>query len=192
MQLINGLLDGLYNLPPIIVLLVGWALTPGGMFLAALIGESRILYLGRGQSRMFFPGDLGLGIVLMAVARSPQSTLRPGIAIVLAMLVLLTCRHFDGRRYRTRSNRSPTKIYHDLVGYLLMTFLISAKGLPYLWNAISTWSWDTNWLLVLLGGGVWLGGAAWDAMHPHWADFYRRHPDDWQPIWRTRRIKKYL
>ena len=50
-------------------LVIGWVIWPGSFFLVALIGESRVPSLWKNQSKAFFPGDLTLPVMWIAMLR---------------------------------------------------------------------------------------------------------------------------
>ena len=196
-------LDWFYGLSWPIILAVGWVLTPLGLFAVALIGESRFLHLGKGCSRMFFPCDFGLGIMLTGVALLTQKgDLRVNVAgalsafVIGAAIFLINRLKCDAPRYPKRSRNSPTKIYHDLVGYwAFASLLITPISSPVAdWIMGRGWSLSLSWtwLVVLLGLVIWQGGAVYDSVAKNDTDenLLLRHPSDWQPIWRTRRISK--
>ncbi|MBQ6605612.1 hypothetical protein IJH66_01365 [Candidatus Saccharibacteria bacterium] len=180
-------------------LLVYWLIWPGLMFLVAAIFESRAVYLGKGQSRMFFPGDFFLGVWIITFmvmdARYPVQldwAFTPTYWLIVAavfIVVMIGVRIPDSNRYPVRSANSPTKLTHDFIGYFLSPFLISGFGVPQLVYPFVNFdhlklTWKL-WALVFGCFAVFLGLIIYDCSNPPTKiDMLRRHPDDWKPIWR--------
>lgn len=183
---------------PVLLLLIIWAIYPGTMFLAAWIGESRRLPLGKGQSKMFFPGDLLLGVgivlltkidavVLMTWSERTQSAF--GMVVSFAtFLFAVRERVLERDAYDPRSIKSPTKFVHDLMGFFLAPWILLMQGLPALWNLFTvqgalaqTWQY---WLGFLAATAGFILCMYYDAKHPATEEeIYLRHPYDWRPIW---------
>lgn len=186
------------NYSPIIMVLCYWIFWPGLMFIMAPIFESHKVYLGKGQSRMFFPGDfmLGIGVVLLIgicahnkieceFIYGPWYWVITGcIHLVIAFII----RGIDTKRYPKRSRRSPTKIAHDFCGFFVSFWLLAAIGIPQLIWAIFTKCFSncmTEWLVFLAVALFFIAMIIWDVSHPASSkDLLLMHPDDWKPIWK--------
>ncbi|MBQ9017346.1 hypothetical protein IJ103_03880 [Candidatus Saccharibacteria bacterium] len=212
MALLNGFLSWFFSLNPITIMLIGWALLPFGLFLTALVGESRILQIGIGQSKMFFPGDFSIGIILAGLGSLYQtteqiwsrSTVWSLVSVGIPLFVFLLQRLVtDAPRYARRSRYSPTKLYHDIVGYLLCAFLVTNRLVPeFIYLIRHPSSYSGKWTIIFTTGSFYLGCAVYDALHPKKSALGNhdlipedalmelRHPSDWQPIWETRKIQK--
>lgn len=140
------------------ILLVCW---PGTMFLVGIIFESRLLPLGKLQSRAFFPGDLTLAPAMLAFLRMYEATgvlMLAGnkawwwcvVAIMLPIAFFLRrgdCGNyqecFSGEQNKVKRKGqwqrliwSPTKVWHDLCGYFLIPTLLVGLGVPQLLAAL--------------------------------------------------------
>lgn len=120
----------------LLVLLLWLFFWPGGMFLIGLIGEKRLVPIWKHQARAFLPGDMMFGIIVVAfggvfsaiatrtgtimLEKSANSvwSLLPAFVVALAVYFILHNKEKDD--YKVRALHSPTKIAHDLVGYILM------------------------------------------------------------------------
>jgi hypothetical protein len=151
-DILLGFIDWFYGLPLSVwaILLLGCMITPGMMFVVAGIGESRRLLVWRGQSRMFFPGDIGLAFVLAGIMLLTQelklrasvlSVAAAGFAGIVVPFVMMFIA--DGPRYPKRSRRSPTKLYHDIVCYGGYLFILLASGLNVVWTTFQRMHWSS-------------------------------------------------
>lgn len=168
------------------------------MFAVAAIFESRKVYLGKGQSRMFFPGDFMLGIaVVMFIGMHAKNPIENVIiylpfywmaGAILHALIALVIRKVDVARYPKRSRNSPTKIAHDFCGYFVCTWLIAALGLPQLLWCIKTSSFaksSMEWIIFAIASAFFIAMTIWDITHPATSqDLLLMHPDDYRPIWK--------
>ncbi len=128
--------------------------------------------LWRGQYRALFPGDLGLGLALVAGVALMWSTndttpwwwklvsliLGLALGIVLFLFQISPEEKVDGRMF------APTRIWHQL----FIWGLISAGALAYELPAIglAVWHWRMSYLepllLMALGLAIWIGCSRWD------------------------------
>lgn len=184
-----------------LLLLAFWLIWPGLMFIVGFIGESRLVPVGRHQSKAFMPGDLMLGIMVLALislyAYKPEAPDWWGflgawwiaIAVVMALLALLARAH-DVTSYPTRAGNSPTKILHDVIGYFLIPMILVGMGIPKLVAGIMR-----GGEFYLPGWAVFLSALAFymlcvfvdikKGVTPE--DIRMRHTEDWQPIWQKSR-----
>ena len=173
-------------------LLVCWAITPGMMFLVALLFESRLLPLRPSKQLLsFFPGDLFLGIMVAGVvwsaARLPEGDRILGpmkvnsLVVQLAILGVVTAvayaQHSSEVKagvYPPRAVNSPTKIYHDVVLYVGYGYLAASSCI---FNVVSH-NWSALWWL--LAGVPWIALVWWDTIHRNPKS---AHVADWEPLW---------
>lgn len=189
---------------PYLMLLIVWVFWPGLFFLVGWVGESRVIPLGRGQSRMFFPGDLMLGVCLVdligmnancpVIWEWPKAWWWPLICAAFALLVLYLVRtRFDAVYYPLRAANSPTKWTHDLVGWCFFPFILAYLGVPQLLalllNPLSIVFTGAYWVIIALAIVFDVGCIVYDSKHDalfggmdELMEF--RHPQDWKPIWK--------
>ena len=180
---------------------VAWIIWPGLMFVVGAIFESRIVPIGKSQSKMFFPGDLAIGIMFVAfismydktgaripMVDSPYWWLP--LATVLAV-VALRVRRSDVLNYPLRAGKSPTKITHDIMGYFLSPLVLIGLGIPQLGMLEEEGIFAATrmgWFAVAMSAVLYLFCTALDAITFYdSSDIASRHPEDWVPIWRNRR-----
>ncbi len=193
-NLVELLLSCPYN--KISMLLVLWLIWPGTMFVVGFIGESRIIPIGKHQSKAFFPVDLSLAVMFLALlslhTRTYQNPEWWGYDPILVMVTVIAMsgiatigREIDLRHYPTRAGYSPTKITHDLFGYWLIPSLLLILGLPQLVDLVigaeeSLLSWVTFAAALLF----YLLCVAIDFKKGATAvDINARHTKHWHPIW---------
>lgn len=186
------------TLGPLVLLLIYWGIWPGLMFAVAGIFESRPVYLGKGQSRMFWPGDFMLGLVFVMViglhAKNPiaWSFCHSAWYYLLTALVHAIIAWFgripDGKRYPVGSRNSPTKIAHDFCGYFLSAWLLTSFGIPQIVWSIKTTSFSKcafEWTVIAVAAVFFLAMTAWDITHPPTSEErLLMHPDKYYPCWR--------
>lgn len=214
MQFINKLFDGFFSINPWLMLLICWAIMPGGTFAAGIIGESRFLPLGEIQDKKFFPGDLAFGLIMSQLAvihRASAGAVEKCnwgrslwwflVAFSFAVgLFLLARLKFDAPNYPERAQISPTKLYHDIVGYFGVSFVLVFRGLP---EMISGFNFQAKFNPVVMSLKPWLiivfaiafyaycGACEEKRRVPVNAEMIEeRHPSDWAPIWETHKIKE--
>ena len=177
-----------------------WSFWPGAMLLAGPIFESRIVPIGKHQSKAFMPGDLTLSIMFVSLLNIHERTyqdknwwgyspiLYTGVFAIMA-LVALILRANDVANYpNKRSAMSPTKIMHDVVGYYFIPAVLAALGLPQLIDCIICGDIAqnlTSWLVFGTALFLYTACVIYDAIRPATAeDIKLRHPPNWKPIWR--------
>ncbi|MBR3256289.1 hypothetical protein IKG10_01305 [Candidatus Saccharibacteria bacterium] len=181
-------------------LVIGWAIWPGSFFLVALIGESRVPSLWKNQSKAFFPGDLTLPVMWIAMLRlnfgenmliGPLTSIISLIALFVIELVIFyvmtKVATEDRKNYPDRSANSPTKIYRDLIGYYIFPMSIAPHCIFYVASHVENrvWpSWSLLWVIVPLVFYVLC--VIYDMRKGFTAeDLETRHPSDWKPVWET-------
>lgn len=183
-------LDAICELPPFAVVLLGWLLTPGMMFLIGIVCEKRILPIWNGQSRAFMPGDLFLGPTLgLAVAQVPllpkagwwQSWLWPYAIVVLSIIAIMFQRLVgDAPAYAKvegATANSPTKWYHDLMLYGVLGISMAVIALPVL--VMAPWNtWQKYAMLATFA--VWASCLVYDGIHPERMVRQWMHPASWR------------
>ena len=177
------------------LLLLFW---PGLMFVVGFIGESRLVPIFEHQSRAFFPGDLSLPIILLALFSLHRRTYQRkgwwGYFPAFFALVFLTMipialffRYLDSAHYPNIAMYSPTKIVHDVIGYYLYPAILIVVGFPQLVDCIfkKDRSSMVNWIVFFLGLAFYFVCTFIDMAHPATeADVIARHPVNWVPIWK--------
>lgn len=185
----------------IIMLLISWMLWPGLMFLIGAIGESRLVPIWDHQSRAFFPGDMVFGVLFIALiamfsrAQSDDSLSKVPtgitnvcccIAILFVIVVLIPYLYRDGLNYPIRARYSPTKITHDLVGYIILpTILLFLTFLQiYIQMELVKGIYLREWLIAVAAIAFYVICVAVD-IKQGWTDLdvMMRHPENWSPIW---------
>lgn len=183
---------------PVLMILIYWLFWPGLMFLVAAVFESRKVHLGKGQSRMFFPGDFMLGIIIVMIIGMHAKNPVGYIAIHLPFywmagaifhgLIAFAIRTLDIARYPPGSRNSPTKLIHDFCGYFFCAWLIAGLGLPQLSWCIKTSSFTscaTEWIIFIIAAAFFIAMTIWDITHPATRrDLLLMHPDKYHPIWK--------
>ncbi|MBR5669669.1 hypothetical protein IKX12_01145 [Candidatus Saccharibacteria bacterium] len=188
-----------YN--PIIMLLICWLFWPGSMFFSAAVFESRKVYLGKGQSRMFFPGDFFLGVTIVAIiganAKNPVGWTQVDEPIywlatgILCAAIAVAVHIPDAGRYKAVGSRtSPTKLTHDFFGYFICPWLMASRGLPELFWCVETLDFSKSpveWIVILVSFSSFMAFTVYDIKHPP-TDEQRllMHPDKYRPIWKKR------
>jgi hypothetical protein len=193
---LDGLMEFYQFAPwhPLIMLILFWVFWPGGMFIVARLVERRSVYLGKGQSRMFFPGDFMLGLAVInfigmyakidsdlgptikAVYSWKYWALTAAIHLVLAILIRIP----DCKRYPKYSANSPTKLAHDFSGYFVCFWLIASLGLPRIAWAIkySFASAKGHWIIFAFAAAFFISMTVYDLTHPASdADLLLMHPE---------------
>jgi hypothetical protein len=177
------------------------ALSPLGMILVGIIGESRMIPMSPDKQFLsFWPGDgyLAVGVAIFwAIARNLpngshwSNSTRFRLAVVVVWIVVATALTFlewKGGIYPTRAIFSPTKLYHNGLLYIgygsiavtsVVTVLARApwKSEPVLWPMFLVAT------ICFVRWGVWVvqdstltrDTALYKARHAHVAD--------WTPVW---------
>ncbi len=183
---------------PLIMLIVFWLFWPGIFFVVAPIFESHGVYLGKGQSRLFFPGDFLLGVMVISLvglcADNPVGWaffsddywyfLCLGLFLITGFL-----RHIDTQRYPVGSRNSPTKLVHDFCGYFICGYLIIGFGVPQIaWTIANPATFMPNiglWRIFIMAMLIFGLLGLYDLKHPPTKQqLLLRHPDKYKPCWR--------
>lgn len=187
----------------LIGLIIAWLIWPGLMFVVALIGESRVLPLWKKQSKAFIPGDLALSIIVLNCYAFWHSEYAPGaknfwykftftpwVTVLIGVLVVcigVFLHTNDCKNYPKRAANSPTKWVHDIMGYFVLLFLIawfvpSTIFVEFTVYGITNVLWGAFYVfMIILDMSIGFNNET----------VYARHPSDWQPIWKTKKIVKY-
>lgn len=185
-----------YN--PAILVLLYWLFWPGIFFVVAPIFESHPVYLGKGQSRQFFPGDFALGSAIIMLiglyAKNPAGYAElyisryPFASALIQAIIVLFARIPDCARYPLRSRSSPTKITHDFCGYFVCGWLLIWYGIPELIWCIQTASFGltpVEWIVIGASAVLYISMMVVDASHKFTReDLLKMHPDDWRFCWK--------
>ena len=181
-------------------LVIGWAIWPGSFFLVALIGESRVSSLWKNQSKAFFPGDLTLPVMWIVMLRLNfgENMLIGPLTLIISLIALIIVEFVifyvmdrvateDQKNYPDRSEDSPTKIYHDLIGYYIFPMSIAPHCIFYVASLVENrvWpSWSLLWVVVPL---IFYVLCVMYDMRKGFTteDLEARHPSDWKPVWET-------
>lgn len=177
------------------------SLVPYFMYVIAYIWESRTPGYGKGkvpvwkgQSRAFLPGDFGLALFLaigldLYTLGDVFQWMTSYVYIVLAGPVFATIVFTVGRKvlynpndYTPEAWRSPSKLWHDGVMFILVAALAAVFALPGYFSHFNV----SN--VVLIGFGLsglilWVLGLAYDAWKKQVPNQYQ-HPSTWKPIWK--------
>lgn len=184
-------------------LLLSWLIWPGLMFVVALIGESRILPVWGKQSRAFMPGNMALTTIVLNCYYFWHSEYSPGaesilykytfhpVTIVVIALASVFIGHFlhksDCKNYPKRAANSPTKWVHDVTGYFGLMFLIIWLAPATIFSGLSIYA-----IVNLFLGAFYMLTVAYDTVVGINNEIlYTRHPYDWKPIWKTRKLIQY-
>lgn len=183
----------LLNHSPLVMLVIGWAITPGMMIVIGLVLESRWIF-PRHQKFFysFMPGDLFLGGTLAcSLALAPslpasrsvwwQSGLWHACVLVCSVFGCLEARRLlDKPLYTDDALWSPTKMYHDFVLYIGYGFLLVSVAGPTLLR----WEWSGYRLAGLACLLVWLGLLVADQVYRDPRELaWCAHRSNWMPIW---------
>jgi hypothetical protein len=183
-------------------LLMFWLFWPGGMFLAGWIGESRLVPLWRRQSKMFFPGELSLGVMTLSLLSmhvkigSKTSILWLWwfcLIVVVKLVIFLSRRESSKRHRRPKARCSPTKLTYDVVEHIIKPTILIGLGLPLLGegmhnNDILNLTYPYLWIFI--GAFIFYSiCAVCDFKHP--ISDENRYPVNWQPIWCQKKDLKH-
>lgn len=185
----------------------------GIIFILGIVGESRIIPIWKHQSRAFIPGDLALLVTVASVFAFWHSEFVPKSGtmwwfifsynssisrsmyyciLFVEMVIIISFNLYmikkDHKRYHYRSVKSPTKWWHDYLGFAYIPFVILRRGIP----VIIPYEVNVFSIMVWVSLAFYAAMVVWDSYRPATSeDVYLRHPDDWAPIWKTKKIKKY-
>ena len=167
---------------------------PGTMFLVGMIGESRILPVGTRQSRAFLPGELTIPVMEFAIYLEYKKGFRLSginwlwliVAIAVIIPIGIKLWRDDINWYKPRARYSPTKIWHNLGGFILVPIIIATNVLGIATDIVRgqhRFSW-VSLVLFACALAFYIYCAATDSLADP-GDVDIRHPEDWQPIWVT-------
>ena len=183
----------------ILIFLLFLCIWPGSMFLVGIIGESRILPIDSHQSQTFWPGELALPVMAFVLyqdyARGFQfprwGWILFAVLTVIWLPIGIKLWKDDLSWYKPRAKYSPTKIWHNLGGFILIPPAIVPYAITVIVEAIRG-RYEISWV----GVAVFVSAVSFYAVLAstdkvkHEGDEDIRHPADWQPIWVTRKIKR--
>ena len=115
----------------------------GAMILIGLVFESRLVPMGKLQSKAYFPGDIAVGTMILAIYREYYEfgykvpTYWPAVVIPVTIGLFLFNYWLlkgDWACYERRASHSPTKVWHDFVGFYILEPLIVNMALLVLIN----------------------------------------------------------
>ena len=191
-------LTSFYMAAPInkyILVFITWLFWPGILFIVGLIGESRLIPIGKLQSKAFMPGDLSFGVIFVALISmyQPNESFNRQICCILFVPVLYfawSMRRGDVVFYPPRARISPTKITHDFIGYfiipLVLLTLATAKIYTIIIHKNSFMEFLPSWMTVLSAFFFYLICVAIDNEEPAMSkQIHARHPHNWKPIWKS-------
>ncbi len=116
------------------------------------------------------------------------------IGIVVAVAIYVTVFYVfikiaiaDRKNYPSRAANSPTKIYHDVMGFILFPLLMTPQCVFYVISHIENnvgITWSLLWVFIPLA--LYISCVVYD-MHKGFTaqDIKARHPEDWKPIWQS-------
>ena len=182
------------ELADILFIIIFWVFWYGSMLLLGYFLESRIVPLWKHQSKAYFPGDLALPIMLVGVFREyrrdlvfPRWVCSPIFAIITGIFIIIMAYIWvstDRKNYPYRATISPTKRWHDTVGYYIYPLIMIEGALPIIVGWISG-----NFVPESLDIGLFVGGLAFYVamvvvdivfLPATKEDIYIRHPYDWK------------
>ena len=191
-----------------LALLLTFCFWPGLMFIVGWVGESRLVPIGKNQSKAFFPGDFSFGImfVMLAMFYARASEIEPdivheiletpgwiGFSAVMSFILFFFLRRKDRFAYPKRAYNSPTKICHDIVGFFIIPFMLIWMEYP----ALSLWV-RSKWLdrtpdlseihipieIIILMWLLYLFCAWHDATDAKLSEKTKyMHTAHWKPLW---------
>lgn len=186
------------------LVLFAWMFWPDLMFVVGIVFESRIVPIFEHQSLIFMPGDLMLGVMFVAMIGICAYTEIPDdwkgstlarwwwvCVICLGIVWAIWTRGSDVVNYPRASAMSPTKIAHDVIGYLVTPITLVGLGVPHAFFAVTRGSkrgsevrlWHC-WVVLIVAFYLFIGCVIADWIRGCSAeDILARHPADWKPIW---------
>lgn len=178
-----------------ILVFITWLFWPGILFIVGLIGESRIIPIGKLQAKAFMPGDLSFGVIFVALISmyQPNEHFNRQICCILFVPVLYFAwlmRREDEAFYPPRARISPTKITHDCIGYFIIPLVLLTLATTKIYDIfihkntlVETFP---SWMVVLLAFFFYLFCVAMDNKAPITNEqIHARHPHSWRPIWKN-------
>ncbi|MBO7718253.1 hypothetical protein J6S37_02030 [Candidatus Saccharibacteria bacterium] len=171
-----------------------WIFWPGLFFVVAVIFESRKAPLWRHQAKAFIPGDFAFGVAFTALVglhttRSSDDYCYNNIywiILIMAFVVIfLLFGNQDSKSYPQRAAFSPTKVFHDVVGYFLIPVMLAGLGAKKLGDyfIVSRYGAE-NWMVFGFAIIFYLICVLYDEKKGFTEeDIKARHIEDWHPIW---------
>ena len=175
------------------------SLIPYGMYLVSFIFKGQKPGYGlnkipvwKGQSKAFFPGDLGLTLFLTVgfyLFSNIENTIIVNFQwLVFGGLVLAIIATIIGRRVLYKENsctkkewNSLTKRYHDAVMYAMFPFLVVLWCVPGYCFVFSSSKWQIL-AVGFIGLSVWIAGIVWDVVSKEVPNKFQ-HQTTGKPIW---------
>ena len=177
----------------ILFIIIFWICWYGSMFLIGYFLESRVVPLGKHQSRSYFPGNMVLPIMMVGIYREYERTdltfpgwvLTPIFTIAVAIICFVIASLWlkkDHQRYSPRALASPTKRWYDTVAYFICFPLIVEGALPLVIGVVSG-----GFVPTTRGFALFLYSIAFiavmfslDDLYPaNASDLNARHPENW-------------
>ncbi len=143
MHIIIDYLMSMYTANPaskFLMVLMTWLFWPGTMFLVGWVFERRSVPIWKHQAKLFFPGDLAFGVIVVAfigmfnkIARRTDTIMLNEaidtvwiwvLALVISFGVCFALHNNEKGCYETRALHSPTKITRDIVGYVFIPWVL--------------------------------------------------------------------
>lgn len=194
---LSRLLNRIIWLPWPIVLMIGWLITPGMMFVLGWILESRTLPIIE-NSRAFLPGDFFLGLILASSAvilrnsriRRDSFVLSKRwlifASVLTAVAVFLVGKLvLDRGNYTIGQILSPTKLWHDIIVYMGYGPIIATMAIPALLPSPGE-SLLTRCLRIGMIAGIIIFGSCLVLDSASSLEYRRLHIEWWSPFWAPR------
>ena len=181
-----------------ILVLIYYAFWPGLMFINGFVFESRLVPVGKVQSKAFIPGDFSLGLAAVAFismyVKNPcfdwVYDVRYWIGSAVVCLILASIwRYVDISHCPKEIWFTPTKLTHDICGYFMCMWILASLGIPQLIWAIKEGfnfgKCSTEWIVFVICAAFYISMGIIDLTHaPSLEDVYKRHPAVYKPIWK--------
>ena len=177
-----------------VMVLLSWFFWPGLRFIVGFIAESRIIPIGRDQSKAFLPGDMSFGIIFVTMIGlyKPGEQFNTKLCCILFLPVLYFAyimRKNDAPAYPPRARISPTKLTHDIIGYFIIPLVLLTLGLTKLFAILSRkeslMDSFAQWMVIVAFLLFYIICVVVDEEQPATPEqIHARHPEDWRPIWK--------
>lgn len=181
----------------ILFVLVFCCIWYGAMLLIGIVFESRLVPMLKLQSRAFFPGDIALGVMFLALWREyyEYNAHFPGywwaVSIPLTMglcIFNVWLLKKDRAYYPKRAANSPTKLWHDIAGFFVIEIVIVNSALLLLIEVIrgsQSFGSTIDPIMFVIALVFYESCDIWDFTHPATRNQVNaRHTADWKPIWK--------
>ncbi len=169
----------------------------GVIILIGLIFESRRIPLIKLQSKGFFPGDIALGAMLMTLwneyhyygAFLPHYWIFVAFPVTIALFIVngIVLKN-DHKFYPRRAVYSPTKMWHDITGFLITEIVIVNAALILIIEVIigrQTFGTISDPIIFIAALIFYALCNVWDATRPATPEMVKaRHTEDWIPCWK--------